>query len=183
MTCDMTRSASPRISARGRPTPRDGEPADLERIRAIWNAEISSTTATWTTTPKRAADIDRWFAEKRADRIPVIVVGRPADGFATWGPFRRGEGYDGVAEHSVYVDAAARGRGIGGALLAALISRARAAGLSHLVGGIDAAQEASLALHRRHGFVEVGRLPGIGRKFGTPRTLVLMQRGLAEEQS
>ncbi|MEM6422342.1 MAG: N-acetyltransferase family protein, partial [Pseudomonadota bacterium] len=82
----------------------------------------------------------------------------------------------------VYVSAAHRGLGLGTALLTALIDRARAAGLRHLVGGIDAGQAASLALHRRQGFVEVGRLPEIGLKFGRPRTLVLMQRALAEGQ-
>ena len=99
-------------------------------------------------------------------------------GFAATGPFRAGEGYRDIVEHSVYVDRAARRRGIGRALLSLLIAEARAAGRRHMVGGISADQEASRALHARLGFVERGKLPGIGRKAGKQLDLVLMARAL-----
>ncbi|MEL6198126.1 MAG: N-acetyltransferase family protein [Pseudomonadota bacterium] len=159
---------------------REGRDRDAEAIASIRNHEIAHTTATWSTTRMTAEAVTLWLEAKREAEIPVIAAGDPLQGFATWGPFRHGEGYAGVAEHSVYVGAAHRGLGLGTALLTALIDRARAAGLRHLVGGIDAGQMASLALHRRQGFVEVGRLPEIGMKFGQPRTLVLMQHALAE---
>lgn len=160
---------------------RDCAEDDLVDIGRIWNAEINDSFATWSTTPHTREDLTAWRAAKRQAGLPILVTGTPVAGFATWGPFRRGDGYAATVEHSVYVDRQGRGRGIGTVLLKALIRRAVLAGVSAMVGGIDAEQEASLALHRRLGFIEVGRLPGIGRKFGSPRTLVLMQRALERD--
>jgi len=99
-------------------------------------------------------------------------------GFCAAGPFRAGEGYAHTIEHSVYVARDARRRGIGSALLAALITWAEEAGYHRMVGGISADQPASLALHAHHGFVEYGRLPEVGRKQGRWLDLVLMMRAL-----
>jgi L-amino acid N-acyltransferase YncA len=78
-------------------------------------------------------------------------------------------------EHSVYVRPSHQGRGIGRALLVAVIEAARADGVHALIGGLSADNEVSLALHRSLGFVEVGRLPEVGRKFDRWLDLVLLQ--------
>jgi phosphinothricin acetyltransferase len=77
--------------------------------------------------------------------------------------------YAGVAEVSVYVAAAARGRGVGGALMHGLIARAEAAGVWTLQAGIFPENTASLALHGRHGFREVGRRERLGKMTHGPR--------------
>jgi L-amino acid N-acyltransferase len=99
-------------------------------------------------------------------------------GYASYGPFRIPSGYRLTAEHSVYVREDARGRGIGKALLAALVERARVQGLHILVGGIDGDNELSIAMHKKMGFEESGRMPEVGRKFDRWLTLVFLQKRL-----
>lgn len=155
---------------------REAEPGDLEAIAAILNAEIRHGTASWTETPKTVADMARWLEERRAGGFPVIVAeeGGQVAGYASYGPFRAGEGYRETVEHSVYVGRGARGRGIARLLMERLIARARAAGLHRMVGGVSADQHASLELHRRMGFAEQGRLAEVGIKRGRRLDLVLM---------
>ena len=85
------------------------------------------------------------------------------------------QGYRYTVEHSVYVLDAAQGKGLGKLLLAALIEEARGMGKRVMVGAIDAANYASLALHETMGFEETGRMPGVGEKFGKRLDLVLVQ--------
>ena len=119
-----------------------------------------------------------WFAARCDGGFPVLVAERPDHpgiaGYASFGPFRQGEGYAGTVEHSVYVDTAHRGHGVASALMHALIGRARSASNRLMIGGISADAEPSLRLHARLGFREVGRIPGAGHKFGRTRDLVLM---------
>lgn len=121
-----------------------------------------------------------WLAAREAGGFPVIVAeadGRVA-GYASFGPFRTGEGYRFTVEHSVYVAHWARRRGVARLLMERLIAEARLRGLRRMVGGVSADQTASLALHRAVGFEEQGRLGGVGVKFGRPLDLVLMVRPL-----
>lgn len=155
---------------------RDAEPDDLAAIGEILNTEIRSGTASWTETPKTESDLAAWLDARRTAGFPVLVAheGGEVLGYASYGPFRAGEGYRGTVEHSVYVARRARGRGIARLLMARLIERARAAGLTRMVGGVSADQPASLALHRRLGFEEQGRLRGVGLKRGKRLDLALM---------
>jgi len=84
--------------------------------------------------------------------------------------------YAGVAEVSVYVAADARGRGVGGALLRALVEASEELGIWTLQAGIFPENEASLRAHRAHGFREVGRRERIGRLRGTWRDVLLLER-------
>ncbi len=155
---------------------RDAEAGDLEAIAAILNQEIAGGTASWRETPWSAADMARWLDERQGLGFPVLVAeaGGEVLGYASYGPFRAGEGYAGTVEHSVYVARRARGRGIARLLMERLIERARAAGLHRMVGGVSADQRASLELHRRLGFEEQGRLSEVGCKRGRRLDLVLM---------
>ena len=143
--------------------------AHLAAIRAIYNHEIAHTTALYEDDPRSAETVAAWFAAKEGAGLPVLGVedrdGALA-GFATWGPFRPFPGYLHTVEHSVYVERGCRGRGVGRALLAALVAEARGRGLHVMVGGIDAANAASIALHRRLGFVHAGTIREAGYKFG-----------------
>src|SRR5205814_4670801 len=84
--------------------------------------------------------------------------------------------YAGVVEHSVYVDAAARGRGAGAALLGALIASTEAAGIWTIESGIFPENTASLRLHERAGFRVVGTRERLGRHHGRWRDVVLLER-------
>lgn len=96
-------------------------------------------------------------------------------GYASFGAFRTGDGYSQTAEHSISVRGDARGLGIGAMLLNALIKEAKSRDIHDMIGGIEASNSASLALHARLGIVEAGRLPQTGRKFGRWLDLILMQ--------
>ncbi len=75
----------------------------------------------------------------------------------------------------MYVRPSSQGQGIGRSLLVAIIEAARANGVHALIGGLSADNDISMALHRSFGFVEVGRLPEVGRKFDRWLDLVLLQ--------
>jgi L-amino acid N-acyltransferase len=123
--------------------------------------------------------------ERHRRGFPVLAAKEDGRllGFASFGDFRAWEGYAATVEHSIYVDAPARRRGIGRALLSGLIDRARALELHAMVGGIEAENRASLNLHAALGFTEVGRLTQVGRKFGRWLDLVFVERLLDEQKA
>jgi L-amino acid N-acyltransferase YncA len=160
---------------------RDAAEADLPAITAILNEAILNGTAVWSIAPTTEAARADWLRDRRGRGFPVFVAedrGRIA-GFGSYGDFRPWDGYRHTVEHSVYVEPSHRGRGVGAALLAALVERARADGKHVMVGGIEAGNAASLRLHDRAGFERVGRLREVGRKFDRWLDLVFVQRLLA----
>jgi phosphinothricin acetyltransferase len=154
--------------------------ADLPSILAIYNDAVLNTTAIWNETPVDLENRRAWMQARRAAGFPVLVaeVDGRVSGYGSFGDFRPFEGYRVTVEHSLYVSSGARRRGLGAALLSALIDEARGLEKRAMIGGIDGTNEPSLALHRKFGFVEAGRLPGVGVKFGKPLDLVLMQKSL-----
>lgn len=158
---------------------RAAEPArDGAAILAIVNDAILNSTAWYEYAPWDEARLTSWFEAKRAGGWPLLVAadGDATLGFASFGTFRDRPAYARTVEHSLYVAAAARGRGIGRILLDALVEHARARGLHAMIGGVDAANEGSLAFHHGAGFVEVGRLREVGWKFDRWLDLVFMQK-------
>jgi len=97
-------------------------------------------------------------------------------GWASYGPFRAGEGYGHTMEHSIHVNPDDQRTGIGRQLMRQLLDHEDAADIHVMIGAIESRNNASIALHREFGFVETGRLPEVGRKFGEWLTLVFMQR-------
>ncbi len=159
-------------------TIRDATDTDLDAILEITNDAILNSTANWNIRPATREGRAAWMAERRAAGFPVLVAeeeGRVC-GFASYGPFRPFEGYAHTVEHGLYVHPTAQGRGHGRALLGALIARAETEGVHVMVAAIEAGNAPSLGLHARFGFVRVGFLPEVGRKFGRWLDLVLMQR-------
>ena len=159
---------------------RDAVEADLPTMAAILNKEIRETTATWTTVERSPRAMRRWWMDLRRDGYPTLVAveGDNLLGYASYGRFRTWPGYWRTAENTVYVHGDARGKGVGRELLTALCARAKYQGLSNLVGVIGADRAGFLALHTACGYVEVGRLPGVGAKFGEPLDMVMMQKTL-----
>ena len=141
----------------------------LEAIRGIYNHEIVHTTSLYEYEPRSIKTMAAWWAAKQAAGLPVLgIEAEPGvlAGFASWGPFRPFPAYVHTVEHSVYVDARFRGRGVGRALLAALIEEARARNVHVMVGVIDATNAASIGLHRQLGFTQSGTVREVGFKFG-----------------
>jgi L-amino acid N-acyltransferase YncA len=97
-------------------------------------------------------------------------------GFAALAPVSRRAVYAGVAENSVYVASASRGRGVGRALLQELVERSEQAGIWTIQSGIFPENAASLALHRRVGFRVVGVRERLARRGGAWRDVVLLER-------
>ena len=140
---------------------------DLPTILTIYNDAIVHTTAVYGYKPHTLAQRIAWFEEKQAAGYPVFVyeVDGVVAGFATFGPFRAWPAYKYSIEHSIYVDGTFRKRGIGAQLLQKIIEEATAREYKTLIGGIDAANDKSIALHEKLGFTHSGTIQNAGYKF------------------
>jgi phosphinothricin acetyltransferase len=141
----------------------------LEAIRGILNEAILNTTANWSHEARTVEAMTDWFEAKAKMGHPILGV-EAGDGtlmgYATYGTFREHSGYKYTVEHSIYVDGRFRGRGVGGALLGAVIAEAEARDRHMLIGAIDASNPASIALHRKFGFTRCATIREAGFKFG-----------------
>ena len=146
---------------------RDATDADVPGMAAIYDEQARTTVATFDTEPRGAQYLGEKVAGAGgADIVLVAVADGRLLGYAFSGPFRPRPAYDGTREVSVYLAAHARGLGVGSRLYSALLGRLDAYGVHTQVAVIALPNEASIALHRRHGFEEVGVLREVGHKFG-----------------
>ena len=121
---------------------RPAGPADLPTRLEIYNEAVLNTTATWDLLPRTPVEHAEWYATKAEHGHPLLVAeveGRVV-GYAAYGPFREKAGYAATMEHSVYVAPGHQGRGIGRALLVAIVAAARKDGVHALIGGLSAAR-------------------------------------------
>lgn len=138
-------------------------------ILEIFNDAILHSTALYDYQARTPQSMTGWFDAKRAGGFPVIGV---EDGngkllaFGSYGTFRAWPAYKYTVEHSVYVHKDHRGRGLGQTVMQELIAAAGRHGVHAMIGGIDATNGGSIALHERLGFKHVGTLPEVGFKFG-----------------
>ena len=153
---------------------------DLPQIAEINNHAIEHTTANFDWEKHSLDHYEKWMKEKDEMRCPVLVAkaGRHILGFATYGQFRGKKGYLHCMEHSVYVQAEAQGKGIGSALLKALIAEAKTNDIHVLVAGIDSSNFKSIQFHKGFGFQVVGEMPQVGRKFNRWLDLTFLQLNL-----
>ena len=148
---------------------RDAIPTDAEAITAIYNDAVANTTAIWNDTPIEPANRLVWIADRAKQGYPVLVAVDDDDtvvGYASFGDWRAWDGYRHTVEHSVYVRADQRGRGVGKLMMAALIERARTIGKHVMVAGIEATNISSIRMHEKLGFENAGVLREVGTKFG-----------------
>lgn len=140
-----------------------------DAILEIFNEAILNSTALYDYKPRTRQNMVGWFDAKRNGGFPVIGV-EDADGmmlgFGSYGTFRAWPAYKYTVEHSVYVHKGHRGRGLGRTVMRELIAAARRNDLHAMMGGIDATNTGSIALHEQLGFKHVGTLPQVGFKFG-----------------
>ncbi|MEO1293248.1 MAG: N-acetyltransferase family protein [Pseudomonadota bacterium] len=156
------------------------EPQDVAAILAIFNREIRDGTALWNTHERSEDEMRDWYEQRLAAGFPVLAAreGQRLLGYGSFGPFRPHDGYRHTVEHSLYIEPFAHRRGIGRAMLRTLEVEARARGVHVMIGGSDASNAGSIALHVSEGFTETARLREVGRKFDRWLTLVLMQKVL-----
>jgi L-amino acid N-acyltransferase len=147
----------------------------------VRSAELE-TTAVWSDGPSDLATRQAWLADRGSRGFPVLVAetGNRVVGFASFADFRPWPGYRHTVESSVYVDPAMHRHGVGRAMMKVLVERGMSLNKHIMVAGIDATNKASIRLHGSLGFIEVGRMPRVGTKFGRWLDLVLMQRTLVE---
>lgn len=148
-------------------------------ILSILNEVIENSTAIYDYKARLPESMVGWFKSKEAGHYPVIGFesedGEPL-GFASYGMFRGWPAYKYTVEHSVYVHHAHRGRGLGSRLLQEIVALAQEQGVHVLVGGIDASNQSSIALHTKLGFAHAGTIKQAGFKFGRWLDLAFYQR-------
>ncbi|HEY6301257.1 MAG TPA: GNAT family N-acetyltransferase [Candidatus Binatus sp.] len=160
-----------------RPAVRD----DLPRLTEIYNYYIVNTPITFDLQPWTVEQRVGWFDEhsgtKRHRMLVAEDAGRVA-GYACTGPFRNKAAYDTSVEASIYCAHDAKGRGIGATLYGALFAALKGEDINRLLGGITLPNEASVKLHRKFGFTDVGVFTECGRKFDRYWDVVWMERPL-----
>ncbi|MEV6400387.1 N-acetyltransferase family protein [Streptomyces sp. NPDC051907] len=149
-------------------------PEHAEQVLAIYQLGIDEGNATFETTAPTWEAFDA--AKSSGHRLVALDEGGQILGWAAVVPVSDRCAYAGVVEHSVYVHPGARGRGVGLALLTALLASTDAAGIWTVQSGIFPENTASLALHQRVGFRVIGTRERIGRHHGTWRDVVLVER-------
>ncbi|MBN8750696.1 L-methionine sulfoximine/L-methionine sulfone acetyltransferase [Xylophilus ampelinus] len=157
---------------------------DVAAVTAIYAHHVLHGTGTFETEPPTEADMAARRADVLGKGLPYLVAEDGAGellGFAYCNWFKPRPAYRYSAEDSIYLAEAARGRGVGTQLLAALTDAAQAAGVRKLIAVIgDSANAGSIGVHRKQGFSHVGVLKDCGWKFGQWRDVVLMDKVLGD---
>jgi len=163
-------------------TIRDAVLPDMPAVREIYNYYVANSTVTF---DEDAMTLKEWkakFAYLDKLGMPFLVAESPSGqllGYALVAPWKQKRAYRFTVENSIYLGPAAAGKGLGRALLAELIDRSKAAGLKEIIAVIaDQGAEASIALHEKFGFQEIGRMGRVGYKFDRWLGTVLLQKSL-----
>jgi phosphinothricin acetyltransferase len=150
---------------------RDALEQDLPQVRDIYNFFIQNTVITFDDKP---LDLGYWQDIHQLltkNSLPFIVLARGEQvlGFAYVAPWRQKTSYLKIVENSIYLAAAATGKKLGSRLFAELIERCRQSGIKEIIAVIaDRGAHASIALHKKHGFLEQGHLADVAVRFGRP---------------
>jgi L-amino acid N-acyltransferase YncA len=160
---------------------RQATAADLEQVAAIYAHYVTTSLFTFDEDPPPPGYWQQRLADLTGRNLPFLVAETDAEvcGYAYAGPWRPRPAYRFTAEDAVYVAPGQAGRGIGSALLKALLPRCADAGIRQVIAVIaDSGSDASQALHSRFGFTHAGRLTRVGRKHDRWIDTILMQREL-----
>jgi phosphinothricin acetyltransferase len=159
---------------------RDAGAADAAAICLIYNQGIADRVATLETELRTPEERRQWLAA-RGPRHPVLVAEDGTGAVVGWGSlnvYNPREAYRHVADFSVYVERAWRGRGVGRRLLAELIERARTIGYHKMMLSAFPTNTSGVALYERMGFVKVGVLHEMGQLDGRWVDTLIMEKML-----
>ena len=178
----------PHLKKAPEPTPvfeytiRPAVAADLPHIREIYNHYVLNSTVTFDEKPMTIVALRKKFAAVEKLGFPYIVAESPSGqilGYAYVYPWKEKAAYRFTVENSIYLGPASTGKGLGKVLLGELLTRSKAAGVKEVIAVIaDKGAEGSIALHKKYGFKEGGRMGKVGFKFDRWIGTVLMQRSL-----
>ena len=161
---------------------RDARDDDLAAVQAIYSHHVLHGLGTFETEPPDEGEMRSRWHQITAAGFPYLIAvdDGVVAGYAYANHFRTRAAYRQTVEDSIYVAPAAIGRGVGRALLDALIERCRALGLQQMLAVIgDSGNVASIGVHAACGFEHVGTMKAVGRKFDRWVDVVIMQRALA----
>ncbi|MCY0148957.1 GNAT family N-acetyltransferase [Hoeflea sp. G2-23] len=162
---------------------RDAASTDLPAITRIYSDSVQNGVASYELVIPDEAEMGRRMAALRDSSYPYLIAEDDDGavlGYAYASAFRTRPAYRWLVEDSIYLAPEARGRGVGRALLEALISRCETLGFRQMVAVIGGAHPASIAVHQKAGFASAGMIAGSGHKHGRWLDTVFMQRPLGE---
>jgi phosphinothricin acetyltransferase len=156
---------------------RDAIESDLIDILNIMNDAILNTTSIYDYKERSIDYISNWWSNKTKESLPIVVCELESKvvAYGSFGIFRQWEAYKFSIEHSIYVMPNYQRHGIGKEMLKLLISKAKKEGYHTMIGGIDSMNTQSIELHKKFGFVEIGKIKEVGYKFDKWLDLVFMQ--------
>jgi phosphinothricin acetyltransferase len=161
---------------------RDARAEDLPDIREIYNHYVRNSVVTFDEDEMTLKEWRLKFSYLVKLDMPFIVAESPSGqvlGYALVTPWKQKKAYRYTVENSIYLGPASTGKGLGRALLDELLQRSTAAGIKEVIAVIaDSGADASIALHERFGFEEVGRMGKVGFKFNRWLGTVLLQKSL-----
>lgn len=165
---------------------RPAEERDIPHIREIYNYYVTNSVVTFDEKPWKLAAWREKFAHLEKLGMPFLVAESPRGqilGYALVQPWKSKSAYRYTVEDSIYLGQAAAGKGLGSALLDALLEACRDAGIREIVAAIsDKGADASIRLHEKFGFVEVGRMGRVGYKFNRWLGVVYLQKSLPKRK-
>jgi phosphinothricin acetyltransferase len=162
---------------------RAGTEGDLAALTDIYNHYVRETPVTFDIAPITPDDRRPWLLSHPEDGPHRLLVAQPSDGgqvigYATSSPYRPKAAYATSVETSIYLAPGAGGRGIGSLLYAALFDALADEDVHRAYAGVALPNEASIRIHERFGFREVGVFREVGRKFGTYHDVVWLEKPL-----
>src|SRR4030095_6487678 len=158
---------------------------DADAIAAIYAHHVAHGTASFDTEPRTNSATAAQIAACDAHGWPFLVAQRMGRvvGYAYATQFGDRPAYVSTCENSIYIEPGEIGHGIGTRLLAALVSASEQAGFRQMIAVVGGAEPASIALHRKLGFREAGRMVSVGRKHGRWLDTVYLQLPLGAGDS
>jgi phosphinothricin acetyltransferase len=152
--------------------------ADAEATRLIYNREVEGSTVTFDLVPRDLDEQLAWLGAHDGAHPATVATSTVGEvlGFASLSPWRDRPAYSTSVEDSVYVRDDQRGRGVGRALLADVVERARAHGFHAVFARVVGGHEASIGLHVAQGFEVAGVEREVGRKFGRWLDVVVLEQ-------
>jgi len=160
---------------------RVAEDADLEALTRLYNHYVIHTAVTFDMEPYTPERRRPWLAQfSPGTRHQLFVAERDGDvvGYAGSMPFRPKAAYETSVEATIYLEPSAQREGLGGRLYETLFASLAGHDVHRVLAGITLPNEASLALHRRFGFSEIGVMREVGRKHGRYWDVVWLDRGM-----